>query len=60
MRKKRVSKELERLREEREKLLKMRAQVEENERLKKKNSDKGIATSAANNVEPEHDNPVTS
>jgi len=52
-------KELERLREEREKLLKMRAQVEENERLKKKNSDKGIATSAANNVEPEHDNPVT-
>ncbi len=52
-------KELERLREEREKLLKMRAQVEENERLKKKNSNKGIATSAANNVEPEHDNPVT-
>ena len=52
-------KELERLREEREILLKMRAQVEENERLKKKNSNKGIATSAANNVEPEHDNPVT-
>ena len=52
-------KELERLREEREKLLKMRAQVEENERLKKKNSNKGTAVSNANNVEPEHDNPVT-
>ena len=53
-------KELERLREEREKLLKMRAQVEENERLKERNKDKGILNkSNANNVEPEHENPVT-
>ena len=53
-------KELERLRKEREKLLKMRAEVEENERLKERNKDKGISNkSNANNVEPEHDNPVT-
>ena len=34
--------------------------MEENERLKERNKDKGISNkSNANNVEPEHDNPVT-